>query len=165
MNKYLFRIAPITIGILIFGILAFSIYSPSSAQKRSQIQWEYVAITFTNVPFSSENQPFITAIANVCFFQSNGCRNEEIKAELGYAKFLQDFRLENTNSSKNLAYNRARELAYTKAIARLGSEGWEMIGQPSVNFDTYILDIQGNYIISQGSKEIKPNIYFKRVIQ
>jgi hypothetical protein len=165
MKKYLFTIAPITIGILIFGILAFSIYSPSLAQKRSQNQWEYAAITFTSVPFSSENQPFITAIANVCFLQSSGCRNEEVKAELVFAKFLQDFRLENTNNSKNLAYNRARELAYTKAIAKLGSEGWEIIGQPSVNFDTYILDIQGNYIISPGSKEIKPNIYFKRIIQ
>ncbi len=165
MKKYFFTLAILTIGILIAGFFAFSFYSPSAAQKKTQSQWEYAAITYTNVPFSSENQPFITAVANVCFLQINGCRNEEIKAELVYAKFLQDFHLENTNSSKNLANNRARELAFTKAVARLGSEGWEMTGQPSVNFDTYILDAQGNYSISQGNKEIKPNIYFKRMSQ
>jgi hypothetical protein len=56
-------------------------------------------------------------------------------------------------------------LAFTKAVARLGSEGWEMMSEPSVTFDNYILDSQGNYSISQGNKELKPNIYFKRMIQ
>ena len=153
------------VGILLAGFFAFSFYSPSAAQKKNQNQWEYAVITYTTVPFSSENQPFITGVANVCFLQQNGCRNEEIKAELVYAKFLQDFRLENIFSSKNLGNNRARELAFTKAVARLGSEGWEMMGEPSVIFDNYILDPQGNYSISQGNKEIKPNIYFKRMIQ
>lgn len=165
MKKNFWTFAALTSAALIFGILASSIYSPSSAQKRFQNSWEYAAITFTTVPFSSENQSVITAIANVCFLQSSGCRNEEVKADLVLSKFLQDFRLENTNNSRNLAYNRAKELVYTKAIAKLGSEGWEIVGQPSVNFDSYILDIQGNYIISSGSKEIKPNVYFKRMIQ
>jgi hypothetical protein len=165
MKKHFFTLAVITIGILVAGFFAFSFRSPSSAQRKQQNQWEYAAITYTTVPFNSENQPFITAVANVCFLQQNGCRNEEIKAELVYAKFLQDFRLENTFSSKNLGNNRARELVFTKAVARLGSEGWEMMGEPSVNFDNYILDAQGSYAISLGNKEIKPNIYFKRMIQ
>lgn len=165
MKKNSFIFAALTIGFLIFGVIALYIQTPSSAQKKYQTQWEYAAVTFTNVPFSSENQPVITAIANVCFLQLNGCQNEEVKAELVYAKFLQDFRLENTNNSKNLAFNRARELAYTKALARLGSEGWEIVGQPSVNFDSYILDFQGNYVISPASKEIRPNVYLKRMKQ
>lgn len=164
MKKNPLIFAALTSVILVFGILAF-IYLPSSAQKKYQNQWEYAAITFTSIPYSSENQPVVTAVANVCYLQLNGCQNEETKAELVYAKFLQDFRLENTNNSKNLAYNRARELAYTKAIARLGLEGWEITGQPSVSFDSYILDFQGTYAISQNNKEIKPSIYFKRIIQ
>lgn len=165
MKTNLFTFAVVTIGVLICGIFAFFIYSPSLAQKKFQNRWEYAAITFTNVPFSSENQPVVTAVAYVCFLQLNGCQNEEIKAELAYSKFLQDFRLENTNNSKNLAFNRARELAYIKAIAKLGSEGWEIIGQPSINLDNYILDSQGSYAVLQSNKEIKPNIYFKRMIQ
>lgn len=165
MKKNFYTFAAITGAVLIFGILAFSIYSPSMAQRKNQNQWEYAALTYTTIPFSSENQPFITAVANVCFLQSTGCRNDEVKAELVYARFLQDFRLENSGGAKILAYNRARELAYTKAIAKLGSEGWEIIGQPPVNFDSYILDIQGNYVITPGNKEIKPNVYFKRIIQ
>lgn len=163
--KRVFICIGMVIGLLIFGISALSIYSPSVAQKKFVNQWEYAAITFTHIPFTSENQAVINGVANICFFQMTGCQNEEIKAELTYTKFLQEFRLENTGSSKNLAYNRAKELAYTRAIAKLGLEGWEIIGQPSADFDSYIPDSQNTFTIRQGSKEIKPNLYFKRLIQ
>lgn len=165
MKKNILTLTAATFGVLIIGILVFSIYSPSLAQKKFENHWEYAAVTFTNVPFSSDNQPIITAVANICFLQINGCQNEEVKAELPYSRFLQDFRLENSNDSKILAYDRARELAFTKAVAKLGLEGWEITGQPSINFDTYILNNQGNYTISKGNKEIKPNVFFKRKIQ
>ncbi len=164
MKKFILVSVGIFIGFLIFCAGAFVIFSPSSAQKKYANQWEYAAITFTNIPANAENQAVITGAANVCYLQTNGCQNEEVKAELVYAKFLQDFRLENTGNSKSLAFNRAKELAYTKAVAKLGLEGWEIIGQPSVNFDSYI-DNQGTYVIGQTSKEVKPNIYFKRLIQ
>jgi hypothetical protein len=166
MNKTLFTLftaVGLFIGLSIFGIP--SIFPPSSAQKKYVGQWEYAAITFTSIPYYSENQAVVTGIANVCYLQQNGCRNEEAKAEVIYAKFLQDYRLENTSNSKNLAYSRAKELAYTKAVARLGAEGWEIVGQPSVNFDVYIPDNQGNYYIGQTNKEVKPNLYFKRLAQ
>ncbi|HXG82955.1 MAG TPA: hypothetical protein VNI84_02915 [Pyrinomonadaceae bacterium] len=164
MKKFIFVFVGAFVGFLIFCAGALLIFSPSSAQKKYVNRWEYAAITFTHIPLNSENQSPITGAANICFLQTNGCQNEEVKAELVYAKFLQDFRLENTSSSKNLAFNRAKELAYTKAVAKLGLEGWEIIDQPSVNFDSYI-DNQGTYIIGQGNKEPNPNIYFKRLIQ
>lgn len=164
MKKFIFVSIGIFVGLLIFCASALLIFSPSSAQKKYVNQWEYAAITFTNIPLNTENQAVITGAANVCYLQMNGCQNEEVKAELVYAKFLQDFRLENTSNSKSLAFNRAKELAYTKAVAKLGLEGWEIIGQPSVNFDSYV-DNQGAYIIGQTNKEVKPNIYFKRLIQ
>lgn len=164
MKKFIFVSISAFIGLLIFCAGAFLIFSPSSAQKKYVNQWEYAAITFTHIPLNSEEQTPITGTANICFLKLNGCQNEEIKAEVVFAKFLQDFRLENTSASKNLAFNRARELAYTKAVAKLGLEGWEIIGQPSINFDSYI-DNQGSYIIGQTNKEPKPNIYFKRMVQ
>lgn len=165
MKKIVFVSAGFLIVFLVFGIGALSIYLPSAAQRKYVNQWEYAAITFTAIPYYSENQALITGIANVCYLQQNGCRNEEARAELIYAKFLQDFRLENTSNSKTLAYSRAKELAYTKAVAKLGAEGWEIVGQPSVNFDVYIPDNQGNYYIGQTNKEVKPNVYFKRLVQ
>lgn len=165
MKKSNFVSAGILIGLLIFGVGALSIFSPSFAQKKYVNQWEYAAITFTNIPFNSENQAVINGVANVCFLQTGGCRNEEVRADLIYAKFLQDFRLENTSGSKMLAFSRAKELAYTKAVAKLGLEGWEIIGQPSINFDAYIPDNQGAYQIAQTNKEAKPNVYFKRLVQ
>lgn len=162
MKKFTFL--GLFVGFLLFCAGAFLVFSPSAAQKKYVAQWEYAAITLTYIPPNSENQSPITGVANICFLQLTGCQNEEIKAELIYAKFLQDFRLENTSASKSLAFNRARESAYTKAVAKLGLEGWEIIGQPPVNFDSYI-DNQGAFIIGQGNKELKPNVYFKRLLQ
>jgi hypothetical protein len=149
MKKIIF--VSIFIGLLSFCAGAFLIFSPSTAQKKYVNQWEYAAITFTHIPLNSVEQSSITGAANICFLKLNGCQNEEVKAELVYGKFLQDFRLENTSASKNLAFNRVRELAYTKAVAKLGLEGWEIIGQPPVNFDSYI-DNQGTFIIGQANK-------------
>lgn len=164
MSKAIFAAIGLFAGLSIFGISTF--ISPSSeAQKKYVNQWEYAAVTFTAIPFYAENQAVITGVANICYLQQNGCRNEEAKSELIYAKFLQDFRLESTSNSKNLAYSRAKELAYTKAVAKLGAEGWEIVGQPPVAFDVYIPDNQGNYSIGQTNKEVKPNVYFKRLIQ
>jgi hypothetical protein len=165
MKKVLIASAGATIVVLIFLAGAFSIFSPSSAQKKYATQWEYAAITFTTLPSNPENPSVFAAVANVCYLQTGGCQNEEIRAELNFSKFLQDYRFENTSYTKNLAYNRARELAYSKAVAKLGLEGWELIGQPSVNFDSYILNNQGTYTIGQTSKEAVPNVYFKRLIQ
>jgi len=162
MKKFTF--VGLFIGFLLFCAGALLMFPPSSAQKKYAARWEYAAITFAYIPPNSENQSPIIGVANICFLQLNGCQNEEVKSELVYAKFLQEFRLENTINSKSLAYNRVKESAYTKAVAKLGLEGWEIIGQPPVNFDSYI-DNQGSYIIGQGNKELKPNVYFKRLLQ
>lgn len=163
MKKFIAAGVALFAALFIFGAGAM-LFSPSTAQKKYAQQWEYAAITAAYIPAAAENQATLTGIAGVCFLETSGCRNEEIKGELIYAKFLQDFKLENTANSKSLAFNRAKELAYTRAVAKLGLEGWEIIGQPPVNFDVYI-ENQGAYSIAPGNKEIKPNVYFKRLIQ
>ncbi len=137
----------------------------TSAAKNSVVQWEYCAITGSYLANNSENQAVIEGAVNICYLQANGCLNEEIKTDLIYSKFIQDFRLVNTNSSIALAWNRARDTAYSKAVAKLGNEGWEIIAAPSYAFDEYVPNIQGSYSIYPNAKEIKPDIYFKRLKQ
>ena len=160
------KTTPFFIGIaggllsLFIGSLLF--YFPISAEKSAAVQWEYCAITAAYVPANSENQAFFGGAVNICYLQIGGCKNEEVKAELAYAKFLQDFRLENTEQSKSFGYNRAKDLAFSKAVAKLGFEGWEIISQPSIEFDNYIPNNQGNFTVSAGDKNTKPDVYFKR---
>ena len=107
-------------------------------------------------------QAAFSGAVNICYLQVSGCKNEEVKAEVVYAEFLQDFRLDNTEQSKSFGYNRAKDLAFSKAVAKLGLEGWEIISQPSIEFDNYIPNNQGNFTIYVGNKETKPDVYFKR---
>lgn len=156
-------------GTMIIGLfvaLSFMlVYFPTSAQKNNINRWEYAAITLTYIPFNSENQPTIIGIANICYLQINGCQNEEISGEIGYSKFLQDSKLENTVNSRNYALNRAKEIAFSKAISKLGAEGWEMITQPAFEFDGFVPNVQGNFSVVVGNKSLTPNIYFKRLKQ
>lgn len=165
MKKFYFVFVGIVVGFLFFFVSSKIFDISTEAQKNASVQWEYCAITATYIPSGTENQPIINGAVNICYLQANGCKNDEVKSELAYAKFLQDFRMENTESSKNLAYNRVKDLAFSKAVARLGSEGWEMTSQPTIKFDSYIQNYQNNFIVIQGSKETKFDIYFKRLKQ
>jgi len=162
MKKSTFFLIGIAGGLLCFFIISLLFYFPISAEKNAALQWEYCAITTAYIPANSENQAAFSGAVNICYLQTTGCKNEEVKAEVVYAKFLQDFRLENTDQSKSLGYNRAKDLAFSKAAAKLGLEGWEIISQPSIEFDNYIPNNQGNFTVSAGNKETKPDVYFKR---
>jgi hypothetical protein len=165
MKKINFFFVGIACGLLCFLIFSPLFYFPTSAEKTAAVQWEYCAITASYIPANSENQASFSGAVNICYLQANGCRNEEVKAEVVYAKFLQDFRLENTEQTKTLGYNRAKDLAFSKAASKLGLEGWEIISQPSIEFDNYIPNNQGNFTVYAGSKETKPDVYFKRLKQ
>jgi hypothetical protein len=153
----------IAVSIISLGVFKMIDNSSSTAQKKFVNQWEYAAIVNTNIPFESENQAVINGAVNICFIQMNGCQNEEIKAELVFNKYIQEFRLENSNRARSLAYRQAKDLAFSKAVAKLGLEGWEMVSQAPFEFDSYIPTSQGNYTVQEGNKDIKPNIFFKRL--
>lgn len=165
MKKSTYFFIGIAGGLLCLFIISLLFYFPISAEKSASVQWEYCAITAAYVPANSENQAFFSGAVNICYLQTTGCKNEEVKSELPYAKFLQDFRLENTDQSKSLGYNRAKDLAFSKAVAKLGLDGWEIISQPSIEFDNYIPNNQGNFTVYAGSKDTKPDVYFKRLKQ
>jgi hypothetical protein len=160
MNKY--KYFPVCIGLLVV-ISAFSFYWTSSAQKSTRVQWEYSVINVAYISYTSENQPIITGSVNVCFIQTDGCRNEEIKSELIYPRFLQDFQLENTQVSREIAQSRAIESAFSKAVTKLSSEGWEIMDAPAFEFDAYIPNRQETFNILRKNKTL--NVYFKRLKQ
>jgi hypothetical protein len=151
------------IGVLVCVIAGLVVYFPTISQKKYVNQWEYCAITNTTVPYTIKSQFPIIGIANICYVEANGCRNEEEKAELSYAKFVQDNRLENNETTQNLAYSRVKELAFSKAITKLGLEGWEIITPPNFVFDNYVLNNQNKFEITKGDKSLAPNVYFKRL--
>jgi hypothetical protein len=155
----------ILIGFLALLCLGLFISFPTVSQKKYVTQWEYCAVNSTSVPYTIESQFPITGLSNICYIETNGCRNEEVKVELSYAKFVQDYRLDNNETSQNLAYNRVRETAYGKAITKLGLEGWEIITQPDFGFDSYTLNNQNKFEVIKFDKSLSKNVYFKRIKQ
>lgn len=149
--------------LLVFAVLTFTFDSETSAQRSAVIRWDYAAITGTYAPFVAENSSVsVSAAANICYMQAGGCQNEELRAEVSFTKFFQDTRLENSPKTRGLAYDKAAENAYAKAIAKLGVEGWELVSTPGLEFDNYFQNAQGNYTVQEGDKNRKPDLYFKR---
>ncbi len=137
----------------------------TTTAKNSALQWEYCAITGSYLVNNSGNQSVIEGAVNICYLQLNGCKNEEVTSEVIYNKFIQDVGLENTENSKYLAWNRAKDWAFSKAVAKLGSDGWELIDAPLFKFDEYVPKIQGGFSVYPTSKSIERDIYFKRLKQ
>lgn len=136
---------------------------PVEAQRSTGNNWEYAAITGYYTPYPADNPGSIATMAvNICYLQVSGCRNEEVTASVPYAKFIQDNRLENSEQSRALARNKAQDDAYTKAIAKLGQEGWELSGPTNLQFDTAYTAPSGSSAIDPGVKDRKEDIYFKR---
>lgn len=151
-----------TVGLLF--LIVISATSQILAQRPNRVQWEYASLSAAYLPFSNDNQSaIITAGINICFFQADGCRNEEILFNLNYSKFLQDFRFENNARSKSLAQKKAMEAALSKAVARLGLDGWEMLSSPQIQFNTYVQNESEGYRVVEGTSERNADIFFKRL--
>ena len=136
---------------------------PAEAQRSTGNAWEYAAITGSYTPFPADNPGSVATMAvNICYLQPNGCRNEEVTASVSYAKFFQDNRLENSEPSRALVRNKAQDDAYTKAIARLGQDGWELSSPTNLQFDTSYAGPSGTSSFNLGARDRKDDIYFKR---
>jgi len=136
----------------------------ASAEPAPPIGVEYAAITGAYGAFPVENPNFsFTAAVNICYLQASGCRIEEVTATVQYARFLQDNRLENNARSMELARHRAVDTAFARAIAKLGTEGWDMISKPDLQFDTFFQNASGTFDVLEGNHDRKADIYFKRL--
>ena len=157
----------LTVGIFValIAVLALAgvfIFRPAEAQRAAISRFEYAVITGSYSPYPADGPTTITSAVNICFLQANGCRNEEVKTELVIGKFLQDERIENSPGARSLGQQRASEMAFSKAISRLGTEGWEMIDRPAIEFDLYYTNHQGSQSIKEGNRTERQHVWFKR---
>ncbi len=85
------------------------------AKRANAPQWEYCALIRGGEDYR-ESFGKITTTVKVVYFRSSGNQEEKVQAE----------------ADKNALQN-ARDEAQAKAMAKLGSEGWEMVG-PGAEF-------------------------------
>jgi hypothetical protein len=146
-------------------IAAFAVFRTADAQRTASTRFEYAVINGSYAPYPPDGPTVVTAAVNICYMQNTGCRNEEVKSEVIISKFLQDERIENNASARNLVQQRAIETSFAKAISRLGTEGWEMIDRPSIEFDLYYTNPQGIQTVKEGNRTERQHIWFKRARQ
>ena len=100
-------------------------------------RWEYCAIMSFTMEKRSTAGP-VMSLANICYFREDGCTVESVEME-GADK---------------------RQAVTAKAIARLGADGWEMVGLGPGQTD--VLGMLG----SDGGMISSPFVlYFKRPLQ
>jgi hypothetical protein len=149
-----------------FGYTAFN--QTSSAQKTAPLQWEYSTIiaAYSFNPTKDKTNK-VAGIAVICYLQNSGCRMAEVKHEIDYTVYLQDRQLplaENSQARTNAGI-RASEIAFQRAVAQLGNEGWEIVSEPQIEFEFVDYD---NYLkfedrsIFFNRKNAKA-VYFKRL--
>lgn len=148
---------------IIIGAAAFLFGQIAEAQKTVSARWEYAVISGAYFPYTSENASAVTVAAvNICYLSTAGCRNEEVRVDVGIQRFLQDTRLADGQSARKLARNRAAEIAFAKAISQLGTSGWEMTGAPDLRFDKFVANEDGFFNVIEGNYEVAGTLYFKR---
>ena len=157
-----------------FGVVAviaaaaavFQLMSPQAeAQRGSAVRFEYAVINGGYVPYPPDNNASsVSAAVNICYLQPTGCQNEEVKFDLNIAKFAQDERLDNSPLNvRSLAQDRAVQSGYSKAISKLGAEGWEVVAGPPTEFTVSYFNQQGARVFDEGAN--RPPIWFKRTRQ
>lgn len=137
--------------LLVCAITVLIVGPASLAQSRSNQQtrkveskdatkWEHCAITASYAMQQRDKPP--VGLAVICFFQESGCREVTIRAEG-----------ESRGFPPNELYTIARKKALSRAIAQLGSDGWELVGEMQYpkQFDTDEKDLRA--------------LYFKRRVQ
>src|SRR5437016_2896847 len=115
--------------VAILALLATLAGHDIRAQRASIRQrWEYCAIMNSSANMPSARDKKTTGVASICYFQSIGCRTEEVTFDVDFAEVRKKL-----NASENEGYvmyaatEKATEGALAKAISKLGDDGWEMV--------------------------------------
>ena len=151
-------------GMLVFTV-ATRLAAPAEAQRGVSGRFEYAVINGHYLPYPADGPSSVSSAVNICYLQASGCQNEEVRAEINISKFLQDERLENASNARTLAISRASNAAYSRAISKLGADGWELVDAPSVEFDLYYTNQQGIQTVKTGNQSDRKQIWFQRVRQ
>lgn len=161
MNRRSILVAAAIIA-TIGGLVGYYSTARSEAQRNNPVRFEYAVINGNYLPYPADNPSVVSSAANICYLQAVGCQNEEIRIEINLSKFAQDERLENSGGIRRLAQERAIQSSISRAIAKLGSEGWEMVEAPDIEFDLYYTNPQGIQSVKEGAKTERKHVWFKR---
>lgn len=164
MRKFVFGLIALGLcSVFLFGY--FFILPGASAQKVARLQWEYATIrAIYSLSPARDRLNKIYGIADICYVQATGCKRAEIKHEFDYGEFLIERGLVENYDSRSLAGKSASEIALQKALAQLGSEGWEIVSEPDVKFEVVNVD-DFNKFENKSLLFVRENtkaIYFKR---
>jgi len=152
------------VGMVLFTI-ATKLTAPAEAQRGITARFEYAVINGSYLPYPADGPSSVSSAVNICYLQASGCQNEEVRVEINISKFLQDERLENASNARSLATSRAVYTAYSRAISKMGAEGWELVEPPSIEFDLYYTNQQGIQTAKTGNQSDRKQVWFKRVRQ
>lgn len=147
------------------GVVVYFATATSEAQRAVTVQYDYAVIQGSYKPFPSGDAGSTQGAVNICYLQPGGCHNEEVRAEVIYSKFAQDERLKGARDIAGRAQNRAIQNAFAKAIAKLGSAGFEMVDIPQIEFDLYYESGQASKSVIDAPQTARQHIWFKRVRQ
>ena len=122
---------------LLGGALSSRMFAVQPVQAQQEVRqaaktqkWEYCAVTAVSTHYRDNRD--IGYYADIYYFNGSGIKGERIEVEYNREHFS------------------TREIALAKAVAKLGEEGWEMIGG------------EPRYLGSSDSSLI---LYFKRLKQ
>jgi hypothetical protein len=165
MRKAAFAFLILGFAGMVVLTIATRFSAPAEAQRVAGARFEYAVINGPYLPYPADGPSSVSSAVNICYLQASGCQNEEVRAEINISKFLQDERLENASNARALAASRAVNTAYSKAISKLGADGWELVDSPSVEFDLYYTNQQGIQTVKTGGQPDRKQVWFQRVRQ
>lgn len=124
-NKQLWLLTLLLIAMLGGGALATGFAVVRSAQARQtsgqpKEKWEYCAIV--RADYGSDNFGRSNAKVRIRYFDLQGSREEIVEAQL--------------ETSNHRFFNAGRE-GEARALAKLGNDGWEMVGRESNGGEYY----------------------------
>ncbi len=134
----------IVVAIYFASLLTFQ---TSAQQKNSAQKWEYCAITRF---YATESYSKALGFAQISYLEQSGYRETWIKYEGETVSNI-------NHNQAEIVYQLARERALSDAIAQLGSQGWEMIGEAHFAKLTSVPDGNGGM-----TSKYDKAIYFKR---
>lgn len=157
-------------GLCLAGFFGLSYLNRAAdAQKVARNQWEYAAIrsAYSITPYA-DRMNRIYGMAQICYLEAQGCKNSELKFELDYGTYLQDRAIRDSYDARKGASIKAGEVAFQRALAQLGNDGWELVTDaPNLEFEMISLDDFNRFDDRSTFFDRKDTnaVYFKRLKQ
>ena len=105
------------IATVCLGLVGFLKAQQAQAQQLSKQRWEYCAVVDSYGMDDANGKPAV-GFAKIGYFEESGYREDTIKVQGDV-----------TGVQRDAVYEKARQKGLAVAIAQLGSQGWELVGE------------------------------------